>query len=57
MNEEKLLNKNEVAELLQCSVRQVDVLRVRDGLPSFIVGYRVRFRLEEIMNWLQKFTK
>lgn len=37
--------------MLNCSVRQVDYLRQRDGLPFIRVGGAVKFRPEAIREW------
>ena len=52
MEKETLLNKKQVCELLQCSCRQVDVLRERHGLPSLHVGGLIRFRLDSVRQWI-----
>lgn len=40
------LTKKDVAGLLGCSVRQVDILRANGGLPFYRFGNLVRFSRE-----------
>ena len=49
----KLLTRAQVAEKLGFTVRYIDVLRANDGLPWFLVGNKVRFRLEDVLAWLE----
>lgn len=49
-----LIGKKEVAEMLDCSVRQVDYLRKEDGLPFLQIGVCVKFRPEDIDRWIEK---
>jgi excisionase family DNA binding protein len=48
----RLLDKNEVSEFLQVSVRTVDRLRRRGQLQSLKVGDCVRFREEDVRAYL-----
>lgn len=49
-----LIGKKEVAEMLDCSVRQVDYLRKEDGLPFVQIGVCVKFRPEAVTAWILK---
>lgn len=49
-----LIGKKEVAEMLDCSVRQVDYLRKEDGLPFVQIGVCVKFRPEAVIAWILK---
>ena len=48
----KLLTKQQVAEMLACSTRQVDYLRTEQGLPWLALGGCVRFNQDEVETWL-----
>ena len=52
-NECSVLNKKDVAELLGCSVRQVDILRANGGLPFYRFGNLVRFSRESVQGWMK----
>lgn len=47
-----LIGKQEVAKMLGCSVRQVDNLRKKRGLPFLLLESAVRFRPEDIERWI-----
>jgi len=49
-----IMNKKEVAKLLQFSERKIDYLRQDGKLPYIKIGRCVRFRLEDIQDFLQK---
>ena len=49
----KLLDRQDVAKLLGCSVRQVDFFRAEKGLPFFKLGALVKFDLTCIQSWLK----
>ena len=44
--------KKDLADYLKVSIRQVDVLREKHGLPWIMVGGMVRFRKEDVDEWL-----
>ncbi|MDO4856999.1 MAG: helix-turn-helix domain-containing protein [Thermoguttaceae bacterium] len=46
--------KKDVADFLKVSIRQVDVLREKHGLPSRRVGNMIRFDPEEVKQWVEK---
>jgi excisionase family DNA binding protein len=50
---EPWLTKRQVAAHFGFSTRWVE-LRIRDGLPSQMMGGRRRFRLSEVEGWLEK---
>lgn len=50
----KLLNKKDVAEMLNCSVRQIDYLRQKNGLPFVRLGVNIKFRPESVEEWILK---
>ncbi len=50
----RLIGKKEVAEMLGCSVRQVDNLREKKGLPWLYLGTSVRFRPDAVSDWILK---
>ena len=45
------LSKRQLAQLLGYSTRWIE-LRVREGMPSRLLGNQRRFRLSEVENWL-----
>lgn len=53
MAREPWLSKRQVAEYLGRSTRWVE-LRVRDGMPSKMIGGRRGFRLSEVEEWLDR---
>jgi excisionase family DNA binding protein len=48
------MDKNEVAKLLKISVRQIDYLRQSGELACVKIGRSVRFRSEDVENFLQR---
>ena len=48
-----VLTKKDVAELLGCSVRQVDILRANGGLPFYRFGSLVRFSRDSVREWMR----
>lgn len=48
-----ILTKEELAELLQVTVRTIDNLR-KKGMPFFKVGDKVRFNKEKVLKWLEE---
>jgi len=50
--EEEVLTKDELAKYLKITVRMVDKLRT-EGMPSFKVGKLIRFKKDEVMEWLE----
>jgi phage terminase Nu1 subunit (DNA packaging protein) len=49
---EQLVTKKQLAASLGFSTRWVE-LRVREGMPSVVIGNRRRFRISEVMRWLE----
>ena len=49
-----ILTKNEVAKYLQISERQIDYLRQAGELPYVKIGRSVRFRLEDVEEFLKR---
>jgi len=49
-----LIAKGELARLLNVSVSFIEKLMAEEGLPYFKIGRSVRFRLEEVQEWLLK---
>jgi phage terminase Nu1 subunit (DNA packaging protein) len=49
---EQLVTKKQLAASLGYSTRWVE-LRVREGMPSVVIGNRRRFRISEVMRWLE----
>jgi len=47
------LSKRQLAEVLGYSTRWVE-LRVREGMPSRMVGSQRRFRLSDVESWLER---
>ncbi|MCR5162623.1 MAG: helix-turn-helix domain-containing protein [Thermoguttaceae bacterium] len=47
-------SKKEVAQYLNVSLRQVDVLREKHGLPFRKIGGLVRFYPAEVEAWVQQ---
>ena len=50
----KVMNKQEVADSLKISVRQVDYLRKNGKLPYVQIGRSVRFRWEDVERFLRE---
>jgi excisionase family DNA binding protein len=50
---EPWLSKRQLAVRLGYSTRWVE-LRVRDGMPSRMVGAQRRFRMSEVESWLER---
>ena len=48
-----LIGKRGVAEILGCSVRQVDYLR-KGSLPFIMVGSLVRFDVQRVQEWISR---
>ena len=53
MENVKLLNKKQMGEVLQCSVRQIDYLREKAGLPFVKMGGVIRFDLDSVKQWIK----
>ena len=53
---EPWLSKKQVAAHLGFSTRWVE-LRIRDGLPSKLIGGQRRFRLSEVEAWIEGRTE
>jgi hypothetical protein len=53
IHNEPLLTKKQLALHFGFSTRWVE-LRVREGMPSRLIGNRRRFRLSEVHSWLQE---
>ncbi len=51
--DEKMLTREEVAEMLQVCPRMVDKLRKERNLPATLLGRSVRFRQAAIRDWLR----
>ena len=51
---ESLLTKKCLAEKLALSQSYINYLMAEEGLPHFKIGRSVRFRVREILVWLQK---
>jgi len=49
-----IMNKSEVAKLLQISERKIDYLRQAGELQCVKIGRIVRFRLEDVERFLKK---
>jgi excisionase family DNA binding protein len=49
-----IMTKNQVAEFLQISERQIDYLRQSGKLAWVKIGRTVRFRLEDVDDFLQR---
>lgn len=47
------LTKKEVAEMLNCSIRQVDYLRENYSLPWMRFGDTVRFDANDLQAWIE----
>ena len=53
MEGKQLLDKKQMGSVLQCSVRQVDYLREKQGLPFVRIGNLIRFDLESVNQWIR----
>lgn len=51
---EILLTKKQLAERLALSPSFINLLMAKEGLPHFKIGRAVRFRVREVVAWLQK---
>ncbi len=52
-DEKRPLNKRQLSEYLQCSLRQIDYLREKSGLPCMKVGGMIRFDFDSVRQWLK----
>lgn len=52
-NEKRPLNKKQLSEYLQCSLRQIDYLREKNGLPCMRLGGMIRFDFDSVRQWLK----
>ncbi len=51
----RLINSKQLAELLQCTERTLEDLRLRDGMPFYRVGHRsARYDVAEVMLWIRE---
>jgi excisionase family DNA binding protein len=50
----RLLTKSDVAEMLNISLRQVDLLRDAGAFPIYKVGGQIRFKLVDIESYLEQ---
>ncbi len=50
---EPYVSKRQLANYLSCSESTVKN-RMRDGLPSYMIGGQRRFRLSEVESWLRE---
>ena len=48
-----LWTRKDVAKMLGCSLRMVDLLREKEGLPSLKIGALVRIDEEQFLKWLE----
>lgn len=51
---DRLLTKKQLAEQLALSQSYISKLMAEEGLPRVKIGRAVRFRLSEVLDWLQK---
>jgi len=51
---EALVTKRQLAERLALSQSYINHLMSVEGLPHFKIGRAVRFRVQEVVTWLQK---
>lgn len=54
MGGDDLMTKQEVATMLQCTVRGVDSLRKSAGLPWLAIGRKVLFSRGLVEKWLKE---
>jgi excisionase family DNA binding protein len=47
-----LITKGELAQLFDVSISFIEKLMAKEGLPHFKIGRSVRFRCEEVREWL-----
>ncbi len=60
MNQEetpKFLTRENLMELFHCSLRHVDNMRMKLGLPWIQVGRKVLFRWEDVQEWIARNRK
>jgi len=51
---EALLTKKQLSERLALSQSYINLLMAEGGMPHFKIGRAVRFRVREVVAWLQK---
>jgi excisionase family DNA binding protein len=51
---EKLVTKKQLAELLAVSEGFINKLMHQEGLPHLKLGRAVRYRVKEVVSWLQQ---
>ena len=55
-NRRVLLTREDVAKRLNCSLRKVDLMREKNGLPCIKIGAMVRIDEEQLFKWLASKT-
>lgn len=48
-----VLTKKQLASYLKCSTKTID-RRTKEGMPSFMLGAQRRYRLKDVMEWLEE---
>lgn len=51
---EKLVTKEQLASTLEMGKSTISKLMVEEGLPYFKLGRAVRFRISEVVAWLER---
>lgn len=54
---EKLVTKRQLSESLEISTSFISKLMSEEGLPYLKIGRAVRFRVSEVVDWLQRRTR
>ncbi len=54
--DDRIFTKDELADYLRITVRMVDKLR-SEGMPCLMIGRLVRFRKQDVMEWLEERQK
>jgi excisionase family DNA binding protein len=54
MVERKLITIRELSEILHLSVPYIDVLIRKEEIPSYKIGKKRLFHIEEILEWLRE---
>lgn len=51
---ENYIDKKTLSDFVGVSIRYIDLLMSRDGLPYYKIGRSVRFKVSEVVAWLQQ---
>lgn len=53
----RVMTRKELAEYLHCSIPTIDKLVKRGSIPAFRVAEHLRFRLDNVKEWMREIQK